>query len=96
MVDDRGRMLLIGPLLSTNLLFRVFSVLMFMGMVYGASAQTRPTASPESEQSVSETLSGTKTPHLQIVRTETPPDIDGDLHDSVWANAAVIDTLTPG
>jgi hypothetical protein len=30
---------------------------------------------------------------VRIVRTATPPVIDGDLSDAVWANAAVIDDL---
>ena len=34
---------------------------------------------------------GQKTVH--VVRTATPPVIDGDLGDAVWANAAVVDDL---
>lgn len=34
---------------------------------------------------------GQKTVH--VVRTVTPPVIDGDLSDAVWANAAVVDDL---
>ena len=35
--------------------------------------------------------SGDKTVH--VVRTSTPPVIDGDLSDAVWASAAVVDDL---
>jgi hypothetical protein len=35
--------------------------------------------------------SGQKTVH--VVRTDTPPVIDGDLGDAVWASAAVVDDL---
>lgn len=34
---------------------------------------------------------GTKS--VRVVRTDTPPVIDGDLSDAVWANAAVIDDM---
>jgi hypothetical protein len=34
---------------------------------------------------------GAKT--VRVVRTATPPVIDGDLSDAVWANAAVVDDL---
>src|SRR5678815_423516 len=30
---------------------------------------------------------------VRVVRTSTPPVIDGDLSDAVWANAAVVDDL---
>ena len=30
---------------------------------------------------------------VRIVRTQTPPVIDGSLDDAVWANAAVVDDL---
>ena len=30
---------------------------------------------------------------VRVVRTATPPVIDGDLSDAVWANAAVVDDL---
>ena len=30
---------------------------------------------------------------VHVVRTATPPVIDGDLSDAVWANAAVVDDL---
>ena len=30
---------------------------------------------------------------VRVVRTSTPPVIDGDLSDAVWANAAIVDDL---
>ena len=33
-------------------------------------------------------------PHVRVVWTDTPPEIDGHLDDEVWKTAALVDRLT--
>jgi hypothetical protein len=54
--------------------------LMCLAAATAAAQNTAPLVDP-----------GQKT--VRVVRTETPPVIDGDLNDAVWATAAVVDDL---
>ncbi|MCH2169936.1 carbohydrate binding family 9 domain-containing protein [Myxococcota bacterium] len=44
--------------------------------------------------SPSTALGAEERPRVRVVRTETPPEIDGRLDDEVWKTAALVDDLT--
>jgi len=62
-----------------------------LALVCSLFAMAAGTAQAQQDVDPAESGSGLKT--VQVVRTATPPVIDGDLSDAVWQNAAVVDDL---